>query len=135
MPKTFKTRSLGSGFIIDPSGIAVTNNHVVQDASKVTVILQDGSRHPAKIIGRDAKTGTVRVTVAGFSAPSSGTAGVTAGSVSSVAGTAEGMPATVRELTKTNRFTPACFTSPIIFLTMSVFFSASDADTFLSSPI
>jgi len=48
--------ALGSGFIIDPTGYVVTNNHVVQDASKVTVILQDNSRHPAKIVGRDPKT-------------------------------------------------------------------------------
>jgi len=48
--------ALGSGFIIDPTGYVVTNNHVVQDASKVTVILQDNSRHPAKVIGRDPKT-------------------------------------------------------------------------------
>jgi serine protease Do len=48
--------ALGSGFIIDPSGYIVTNNHVVGNAAKVTVILQDNSRHPAKIIGRDEKT-------------------------------------------------------------------------------
>ncbi|HTV88511.1 MAG TPA: DegQ family serine endoprotease, partial [Stellaceae bacterium] len=48
--------ALGSGFIIDPSGYVVTNNHVVKGAHKITVILQDGSRHPAKVIGRDAKT-------------------------------------------------------------------------------
>ena len=48
--------ALGSGFIIDPTGYVVTNNHVVQDASKVVVILQDNSRHPAKVIGRDPKT-------------------------------------------------------------------------------
>ena len=48
--------ALGSGFIIDPTGYVVTNNHVVQDASKVTVILQDNSRHSAKVIGRDPKT-------------------------------------------------------------------------------
>jgi serine protease Do len=48
--------ALGSGFIIDPSGYVVTNNHVVGHAQKVTVILQDNSRHPAKIIGRDEKT-------------------------------------------------------------------------------
>ncbi|HVA35254.1 MAG TPA: DegQ family serine endoprotease [Stellaceae bacterium] len=48
--------ALGSGFIIDPTGYVVTNNHVVEDASKVTVILQDNSRHPAKVIGRDPKT-------------------------------------------------------------------------------
>jgi serine protease Do len=50
------TVALGSGFIIDPSGYIVTNNHVVQNAAKVTVIFQDGSDHPAKIIGRDTKT-------------------------------------------------------------------------------
>ncbi len=48
--------ALGSGFIIDPSGYVVTNNHVVANAGKVTVIFQDNSQHPAKIIGRDPKT-------------------------------------------------------------------------------
>ncbi len=48
--------ALGSGFIIDPSGYIVTNNHVVENATKVTVVFQDGSKHPAKIIGRDPKT-------------------------------------------------------------------------------
>ncbi|HXE27954.1 MAG TPA: DegQ family serine endoprotease [Stellaceae bacterium] len=50
------TVALGSGFIIDPSGYIVTNNHVVQNADKVTVIFQDNSEHTAKIIGRDTKT-------------------------------------------------------------------------------
>jgi serine protease Do len=48
--------ALGSGFIIDPSGLIVTNNHVVGDAAKVTVVFQDGSEHKAKILGKDAKT-------------------------------------------------------------------------------
>jgi len=48
--------ALGSGFIIDPAGYIVTNNHVVENADKVTVIFQDDSRHPAKVIGRDPKT-------------------------------------------------------------------------------
>jgi serine protease Do len=48
--------ALGSGFIIDPSGYVVTNNHVVQNADKVTVIFQDDSQHPAKVLGRDSKT-------------------------------------------------------------------------------
>jgi len=48
--------ALGSGFIIDPSGYVVTNNHVVQNSDKVTVVFQDDSRHPAKVVGRDAKT-------------------------------------------------------------------------------
>ena len=48
--------ALGSGFIIDPSGYVVTNSHVVGNASKVEVTLQDDSKYPAKIIGRDPKT-------------------------------------------------------------------------------
>lgn len=48
--------ALGSGFIIDPSGYVVTNNHVVGNAGKVEVTLQDNTKYPAKIIGRDPKT-------------------------------------------------------------------------------
>ncbi len=50
-----RVNSLGSGFIIDPAGIVVTNNHVIADADEVTVILNDGSRLKAEIIGRDTK--------------------------------------------------------------------------------
>ncbi len=46
----------GSGFIINPSGIVVTNNHVVKDAKTVSVTLSDGQSYPAKIIGTDPKT-------------------------------------------------------------------------------
>ena len=48
--------ALGSGFIIDPRGYIVTNNHVVANAEKVTVIFQDQSPHPAKVVGRDERT-------------------------------------------------------------------------------
>jgi serine protease Do len=48
--------ALGSGFIIDPSGYVVTNSHVVGNAGKVEVTLQDDSKYTAKIIGRDPKT-------------------------------------------------------------------------------
>ena len=48
--------ALGSGFIIDPSGYVVTNSHVIGDAAKVEVTLQDNSKYTAKIIGRDPKT-------------------------------------------------------------------------------
>src|ERR1700757_3274385 len=51
-----KAIALGSGFIIDPTGDVVTNNHVVANAEKVTVTFQDNSQHPAKVVGRDAKT-------------------------------------------------------------------------------
>ncbi|MGZ3409943.1 MAG: DegQ family serine endoprotease [Xanthobacteraceae bacterium] len=50
-----RVSSLGSGFIIDPSGIVVTNNHVIADADEVTVILNDGTRLKADIVGRDTK--------------------------------------------------------------------------------
>lgn len=46
----------GSGFIIDPNGTIVTNNHVVKGASSVTVTLDDGTQLPAKVIGRDPRT-------------------------------------------------------------------------------
>jgi serine protease Do len=48
--------ALGSGFIIDPAGYVVTNNHVVAKAEKVMVILQNNDRYAAKVIGRDSKT-------------------------------------------------------------------------------
>ena len=48
--------SLGSGFIIDPAGYIVTNNHVIADADEITVTLANDSRLKAKVIGRDAKT-------------------------------------------------------------------------------
>jgi serine protease Do len=51
-----KRIALGSGFIIDPSGYIVTNNHVVGEAAKVQVILQDGTKYAAKIVGRDTRT-------------------------------------------------------------------------------
>jgi serine protease Do len=47
--------SLGSGFIIDPSGIVVTNNHVIADADVINVTLQDNTSLKAEIIGRDKK--------------------------------------------------------------------------------
>jgi len=51
-----KTMALGSGFVIDPAGYVVTNNHVVANAQKVTVTFQDNSQHQAKVLGRDEKT-------------------------------------------------------------------------------
>ncbi len=46
----------GSGFIIDPAGIIVTNNHVVDHADKIVVSLTDGRRLPATVLGRDELT-------------------------------------------------------------------------------
>lgn len=46
----------GSGFIIDAEGHIVTNNHVVDGASRIEVTLNDGEKYEARVIGRDAKT-------------------------------------------------------------------------------
>jgi serine protease Do len=54
--REYKQRSLGSGFIIDNDGHILTNNHVVEDADEIKVILKDGKDFEAKVIGRDAKT-------------------------------------------------------------------------------
>jgi serine protease Do len=51
-----KTNSLGSGFIIDTSGIVVTNNHVIADADEINVIMNDGTKIKADIVGIDKKT-------------------------------------------------------------------------------
>ena len=48
--------SLGSGFIVHPDGLVVTNNHVIADADEITVVLHDDTRLTATIIGRDPKT-------------------------------------------------------------------------------
>jgi serine protease Do len=51
-----KVQSLGSGFVVDPSGIIVTNNHVIADADEITANFRDGSKLQAEVIGRDTKT-------------------------------------------------------------------------------
>jgi serine protease Do len=51
-----RVQSLGSGFVIDPDGTIVTNNHVIADADEITVNFSDGRRLVAEVIGRDPKT-------------------------------------------------------------------------------
>jgi serine protease Do len=51
-----RVNSLGSGFIIDASGLVVTNNHVIADSDEITVILNDSTNLKAEIVGRDTKT-------------------------------------------------------------------------------
>jgi serine protease Do len=50
-----KVSSLGSGFVIDPSGIVVTNNHVIAEADEIIVNFADGTKLKAELIGRDQK--------------------------------------------------------------------------------
>lgn len=51
-----RSQSLGSGFVIDPTGIIVTNNHVIAEATDVFVVFNDGRELKAEVVGKDAKT-------------------------------------------------------------------------------
>ncbi len=51
-----RQRSLGSGFIVDPQGFIITNNHVVENADEVLVKLDNEKEYKATIVGKDAKT-------------------------------------------------------------------------------
>jgi len=51
-----RVNSLGSGFVIDASGIVVTNNHVIADADEITVVFNNGDKLKAELIGKDSKT-------------------------------------------------------------------------------
>jgi serine protease Do len=55
-PMKRKATALGSGFVIDPTGYIVTNNHVIESATDIQVTTTDGVDHPAKLIGADPKT-------------------------------------------------------------------------------
>ncbi len=64
-PRT--VQSLGSGFVIDPSGLIVTNNHVIADADEITANFADGRKLTAEVVGIDDKTdlALLKVTAAG----------------------------------------------------------------------
>src|SRR5262249_10252667 len=49
-----RVASLGSGFVVDPSGLIVTNNHVIATAEQITVTLSDDTTLQAEVVGRDA---------------------------------------------------------------------------------
>jgi serine protease Do len=55
----------GSGFIVDPSGIIVTNNHVVGHADKIIVSLTDGRQLPATVLGHDELTDVAVIKIEG----------------------------------------------------------------------
>jgi serine protease Do len=55
-PPARRSQSLGSGFIIDPSGVVVTNNHVIDGADEITVTMHDGVMLKATLVGKDERT-------------------------------------------------------------------------------
>ena len=55
-PRGPRPQGLGSGFIVAADGIVVTNNHVIENADKITVVLSDGEEFDAKLLGTDPKT-------------------------------------------------------------------------------
>jgi serine protease Do len=56
LPAPGPQHGVGSGFIIDGGGDIITNRHVVQGATKVTVTMNDGKEYPARVVGKDAQT-------------------------------------------------------------------------------
>jgi serine protease Do len=65
--RPFKARSLGSGFVVDPAGFIITNNHVVENADEIVVRLSTGKEFKAKVVGRDAKTDIALIEIEGAS--------------------------------------------------------------------
>ena len=59
----------GSGIIISADGYVVTNNHVIEGASEITVLLSDGKEYPAKLIGGDARTDLAVLKIEGQNFP------------------------------------------------------------------
>ena len=47
--------SIGSGFVIDPSGLIITNNHVIAGARSISITVADGGQFPATVVGADAR--------------------------------------------------------------------------------
>src|SRR5947199_9672258 len=63
----YKAKSLGSGFVIDPAGYILTNNHVVENAEEIIVKLPTGKEFKAKVVGRDSKTDIALIEIHGAS--------------------------------------------------------------------
>lgn len=66
-PRTREARSLGSGFFISDEGYIVTNNHVIDGATEIEVVLEDGRELEAELVGTDPQTdlAVIKVTQAG----------------------------------------------------------------------
>jgi serine protease Do len=69
IPRDMKQKSLGSGFIVDPQGYILTNNHVIENASSIKVKLDDGHVMDAKVIGTDPQTDLAVLQIKGTNLP------------------------------------------------------------------
>ena len=70
VPKEHKEQSLGSGVIVSEDGYIVTNNHVIEKAEEITVLLSNKKDYKAKLIGADPKTdiAVIKIEVNGLTA-------------------------------------------------------------------
>ena len=64
-----KMEGQGSGFLIDPNGYIVTNNHVIDGADKIVVTMHDGKKLDATLVGHDVKTDLALIKVSGSDLP------------------------------------------------------------------
>jgi serine protease Do len=64
-PRVQRGQAVGSGFIIDPSGYIVTNNHMVENGKKITVKMTDKREFTAKLVGTDAGTDIALIKIDG----------------------------------------------------------------------
>ncbi len=69
IPRKFKQRGAGSGFIVSPDGLIFTNNHVVEGADKVIVKLADGRTFKGKVVGRDPQSDVAVLKIKGHNLP------------------------------------------------------------------
>jgi S1-C subfamily serine protease len=68
-PQLREAKGVGSGFLIRPDGLVVTNNHVVRGAEKLTVTLENGNKYPGKVVGTDPATDLALVKIDTKDAP------------------------------------------------------------------
>jgi len=68
-PRVKRENSLGSGVIVDDNGYVLTNNHVIEAASEIQIVLHDGRSMPARIVGSDPETDIAVLQAAGDKLP------------------------------------------------------------------
>jgi len=126
-PKSRKATSLGSGFVVDAAGYIVTNNHVIEGADEINVILHDDTRLKAEVLGRDNKTdvavlkiktdkklvpASLSINCNTLAASSGGNASSSRNAVTSWAQTKKGMRMKLRPLARSCTIVTMKFTEP-----------------------